>query len=211
MLNLKENSRNKVKIGGTLEDEFRYSYTNRERIAFFKNTLKVIRRDGNADYITIIMPYYKVRILRSTIGEHVTIVGTIKTVSVIVEKEKTNKDVIVIAEEIESSERKNNDDNFVYLEGTIMKRSIQNKTLNNRIINFIRVKKDYKNTSIIPCKFYKKQASRIIRIIRITEGTRVQIYGEIERQNKLRLFEDGSMRIVPIHNVKVLRFNVIRD
>lgn len=209
MLNQNEerlkNNRNNAIITGRFTEEFEYTYTTLGEY-FFENKLEVRRRDGKVENITIIASEHLLYDIEPVTRKYVVITGRIETKKIKVEKEKLNNDVRIFAKQIDFCEEKANDENSMYLEGVIEKKITMRKERNYVRIIILAVYKNDKTVNFIPCMFFGKEANRINRL---SIGTKIQLKGKIEGRNKLRLFPDGSIKIISIHSIIGEKFNKI--
>lgn len=202
-----KNSRNKVIISGRFTEEFKYAYTTDAGEYFFENKLEVRGKDGKEENITIIASEYLLYEIEPVTGKYVIIAGSIKTTKMRVETEKVNNDVIVFATQIENCKEKVNDENSTYFEGVIKKKITMRKGNNYVQIIFIAEQVNNKIVNPIPYTFFGKDSKRIKRL---PIGTKLQLEGQIDGKNKLRLFKDGSVQIIQVHSIRGLRFNVVK-
>lgn len=202
-----KNSRNRVRISGKFTEEFKYAYTTDAGEYFFENKLEVRGKDGKIEYITIIASEYLLYDIEPVTRKYGVITGSIKTTKIKVEKSKFNSDVIVFAKRIDICEEKIKDENVTYFEGVIKRKITMRKGNNYVQVIFIAEQVDNKIINSIPYKFFGKDSKRIKRL---PIGTKLQLEGQIDGKNKLRLFKDGSVQIIQVHSIRGLRFNVVK-
>ncbi|MCI8699989.1 MAG: hypothetical protein HFJ47_01440 [Clostridia bacterium] len=207
---MKKDSSNRVVLKGIIEDYFKYSHKDAE-INFYINFVKVTDRNGNVENIPIIASEYMIGKIDEEIkGRYVVINGSLISIMKQTEKQNTTRDVMILVYSIdwntEITELDSNQ-NLITIKGTIYSKPTIRKSYKHICDNILMVVNWDNTKEYISCSFQGTNANKVKKL---SPGTKIQLEGRLEKRNKLRLLSNKRVEIVPVHEVRVLKFETIR-
>lgn len=210
---MKKDSPNRVVIKGIIEYEFNYSHET-VGTTFYTNFVKVIDENGNVENIPIIASEYTINKIDEVIkGKYVVIIGSLTAFARKTEKQKTIQDAMILVEDIRFNMKDTdfdtdelNNQNSVYIEGTIYSTPVVRKAYKHICYTLLKVELDYK-IEYIPCSFYRKDTRRVRKL---PIGSKIRLEGKLESKNKLRLLSNKRVEVITVHEVRTLKFETIR-
>ncbi len=210
---MKSDSSNQVVLRGIIEDNFNYSYET-EETSFYDNFVKITDKNGNVESIPIIASEYTISKIDEVIkGKHVVIIGSLTGFTTKTEKQNTIQDVNILVEEICFNVKetifgkdKLNNQNSVYIEGTIYSKPVVRKAYKHICYTLLKIERGNK-IEYIPCSFYRKDTCRVRKL---PIGTKIRLEGKLEIKNKLKLLRNKGVEVITVHEVRTLKFETIR-